>query len=63
MEFSYRDYVAAHGVMPRGKGNWAFSTKRFPNPDEVFWAFGTLTDAKKKAREHFKGAWLVYVLS
>lgn len=63
MEFSNIDYIAEHGKNPRGVGQWAFSTKRHPQPEEVFWAFGTLTEAKKLAREHFKGARLVYVLA
>lgn len=63
MEFSYRDYVSEHGKMPRGYGYWAFATKRFPGQSEILWVVGTFSEAKQKAKEHFKGERLVYVLS
>lgn len=61
--FSNVDYVMEHGKQPKGVGDWAFSKNRHPNPDEIFWCHGSLTEAKKQAAEHFKGAFLVYVLA
>ena len=63
MEFSYRDYVSEHGKMPRGYGSWAFATKRNPDSKDILWVVGTFSEAKRKAKEHFKGAWVVFVLA
>lgn len=63
MTFSNRDYIAEHGKNPRGYGSWAFATKRNAKDEDIFWATGTLTEAKKAAKAHFKGAYIVYVLA
>ena len=63
MEFSNRDYISEHGKNPRGYGMWAFATKRNPDESDIFWFTGSLTEAKKAAKEHFKGAYIVYVLA
>jgi hypothetical protein len=59
MEFTTRQYEAAHGRQPRGTGHWAFCPEGQYHRDDylqfVFWAQGTFTDAKRAARAHFKG--------
>lgn len=54
--FSTRDYKYSHDKEPRGKGFWAFSLKGKNEP--VYWANEdkaiTLTEAKKKAENHYK---------
>lgn len=51
IEFTDRDFVAAHGCKPRGYGQWAFG---FAN--EVLWEEGTLTQAKARVRRRLKQA-------
>ena len=63
MKFSYRDYVSEHGKMPRGYGSWAFATNPYAKPEDVYWVVGMFAEAKRKAREHFKGEWVVFVLA
>lgn len=71
MEFITRDYEMAHGRGPKGRGLWAFSIQRQPQPDQIFWARetyrngGTFAQAKREARQYFKesNAFAVYVLS
>ena len=61
--FSNSDYVWEHGKNPRGIGDWAFATSRHPKQEDIFWYFGTLTEAKKQAEKHFAGAFIIYVLA
>jgi len=63
MTFSNRDYIEEHGKNPRGYGMWAFATKRSADVSDIFWFTGSLTEAKKAAKAHFKGAHVVYVLA
>lgn len=70
MEFDTIEYVKSHGREPRGRGGWAFSDVRNPShdvpngePGGFFWApSGTYAEAKRAAREHYRGkASVVYV--
>jgi hypothetical protein len=60
VEFSTREYEMNHGAKPRGRGNWAFVDQRFARSADylarVYWAGSDLllSEAKKKAAEHFK---------
>ena len=49
VEFSTRKYEFSHGKTPRGTGGWGF----YPvgNPDTVAFFYGSLTEAKRQARE------------
>jgi hypothetical protein len=65
-----REYEAAHGKAPRGRGNWAFCPTRHVNADNyldfVFWVHGrTYAEAKRVAMAHFAplGVWDVTVCS
>lgn len=60
--FNDIEYRISHGKQPRGKGQWAFSTKRKCEPEDTFFSFGTLTAAKKEAAKHFTGATTIYIL-
>lgn len=70
MEFNTTDYELSHGHSPRGRGLWAFSLHRNPEPDQVFWARrtyqqgGTFAQAKREARAFFAATdAVVYVLT
>ena len=60
IEFTDSQYVRSHGHSPRGRGRWAFQPttgyeaydRQMINEPE-FWATGTLTEAKRKARAHY----------
>lgn len=45
IEFKTRDYEWTHGHAPRGRGYWGFELD-----GHEFWAYGTLTEAKKACR-------------
>jgi hypothetical protein len=49
--FNKSNYVATHGVNPRGLGTWYFSDKHTGN---IYHAFGTYTDAKKHIADRVK---------
>jgi len=49
IEFDDSDFVAAHGVKPRGNGAWAFEVA-----GEVWWESGLLTYAKLKIRTRIR---------
>jgi hypothetical protein len=56
-EFNTATYEFSHGRTPRGRGSWAFGTRRNPdvmNPRECFFSPGelTLAEAKKWVRQH-----------
>lgn len=63
MKFSTREFEFSHGKKPRGTGTWAFATVAAPAPGSpaIFWHNGSFAEAKKAAREHFKGATVVHV--
>lgn len=46
--FSTIKYQRAHFKLPRGKGNWAFQIGKSED-DDMYFFFGTLTEAKKQA--------------
>lgn len=59
-EFNTIPYIMSHGKAPRGKGTWGFVpvgrwNRNDPNWIEHVWfaPFGSFTDAKRAAREHF----------
>lgn len=54
VEFNTHEYEFSHGKKPRGRGGWAFSFKRNPSMDEIFWINGTYAECKKVAREKAK---------
>jgi hypothetical protein len=60
--FSARPYERSHLKPPRGRGSWAFSSYEggVEQGEPVFFS-GTLTDAKKQAREHFAAQGVVDV--
>lgn len=67
--FTTRQFVRSHGTAPRGRGTWAFqkstSVDAFDRHlvGDVFFAHGTLVEAKVAAGQHFVGdAWCVAVL-
>lgn len=60
--FSNDEYIKALGKAPRGTGMWAFSTHRMPEPDEIKWFYGSLTEAKKQAKAAFEKGATIYVL-
>ncbi len=52
VHFSTDDYECAHGRKPRGRGGWAFSPDRDPDPldrERVWWFTGTYQEAKRQA--------------
>lgn len=59
------DYEIAHGKPPRGQGYWAFAKQRttpgINNP--IFWINAPYSEAKKAAREHFRGVPVIYTLA
>jgi hypothetical protein len=74
IDFDGIEYRKSHGKPPKGRGGWAFGTRRNPdvsNPTDCLFAPGglTLADAKKwakaKARELFgaDAAGTLYILS
>lgn len=78
IRFNDSEYRFSHGKAPRGRGSWAFSVSRDPNPSStrstgIFWTPGNTTyvQAKKLARAHYIaeigdghlcGPFIVYVL-
>lgn len=44
-------YKFSHGKAPRGFGGWAFSDGS--HDCELFWHYGTYSEAKKAAQNHF----------
>lgn len=52
IEFTDTEYRFEHGKAPRGYGMWGFQYGR--TEDTMFWASGTLTEAKKACREYVK---------
>ena len=67
--FTTAPYRRTHGKDPRGQGSWAFqaSTTRCAYErdlqGEVFFSnFGTYTEAKRQAKEHFESGTTVAVL-
>lgn len=62
MVFMTKFYEMNHGTMPRGKGHWAFCPEEFYSNtgtrdnylDHTVLFEGTLTEAKRQARKHFK---------
>lgn len=55
VEFDTHAYSVAHGKAPKGRGGWAFGTRRNPdvtNTDQCWFAPGglTLVEAKKWAK-------------
>ena len=62
MMFDTIEYEISTGKKPKGRGMWAFSTRRHPEPEEIKFFYGTLTEAKKQAKAAFKGEIRIYVL-
>lgn len=67
MQFTDAPYRRSHGEAPEGFGQWAFAASYTEvafdgdlveqDPDSIFrmfWASGTLTEAKAIARRHFE---------
>lgn len=70
VEFTTRQFEAAHGKQPKGCGSWAFCPQQNANRDNyldfTFWHNGTYSEAKSAARKHFNkqpGVNVVVVLS
>lgn len=56
-EFNTTDYEFSNGMKPRGVGHWAFSMRRNPQPDQLFWARGCdYRTAKAQARKFWAEA-------
>ena len=49
IEFSDREYRFEHGKAPKGYGHWYFTFEGLGR-----WEVGTLTEAKKKVKEHIR---------
>ena len=49
IEFTTREYMRDHGRMPKGRGYWGFEYEGYE-----FWAYGTLSEAKKACKEDVK---------
>jgi hypothetical protein len=65
-EFVTTDVVFSTGREPRGRGSWAFSLVRYPDPlsKEIFWSPScTYSEARKLAAKHFPAGSVVWVLS
>ena len=52
VEFNTREYEMSHGKVPRGRGGWAFSESRNPQPEQILWSSSnsTLAEAKKEVK-------------
>lgn len=59
---SHGEYERSHMKAPRGRGSWAFSSKRNPNIEDVKFFNGTLTQAKQAAGNAFRGATEIHLL-
>ena len=53
IEFSNRAYERSHGKMPKGTGMWGFALHSNPEPDEMQFFYGSLTQAKAQAKAHY----------
>lgn len=57
IEFTTRQFEAAHGRRPSGRGSWAFCDEQHANSNDylehTFWFTGLYSDAKRAARKHF----------
>ena len=54
IEFRNDEYIKSHGKAPKGYGSWAFAASRNPDPLDLKFFHGTLTQAKAQAKEHYK---------
>lgn len=52
--FRTADYEFCHGVKPRGVGNWGFFFHPSRKIEDVWFFFGSYTDAKKMAAAEAK---------
>ena len=52
LNFNIQEYYNTHGKVPRGKGLWAFEIERDKKDTEVFWIYGTYTEAKDKVERY-----------
>ena len=57
--FNTSYYLASHGKEPKGRGFWAFDAALIngcfilPYGEEIYWANGTYSEARAKARKYF----------
>jgi hypothetical protein len=51
ISFSDRMYQRSHFTAPKGRGNWMFQFGENENVKDWFSSYGTLTEAKKDAKE------------
>lgn len=54
IEFRNDEYIKVTGSTPKGTGTWAFSNSRNPDPMEIKFFYGTLTQAKAQAKAYYK---------
>ena len=54
IEFRNDEYIKSTGKAPKGTGLWAFADKQNPDPMEVKFFNGTLTQAKAQAKDYYK---------
>ena len=50
IEFNTRYYEMNHGRAPRGVGQWAFGETKDTPIEQVLWAHGSLTEAKREIK-------------
>lgn len=57
-------YNFTHAKEPKGRGRWAFSNHRNPEPEQIKFYYGTYTEARKQAVTEFAKMGLnsIYVL-
>lgn len=48
------EYHFSHGRAPRGIGQWAFQVTPEPGRHELFWAWGTYTEAKRHVARYVR---------
>lgn len=57
IEFIDSEFVLSRGRSPRGRGHWGFAEDRKAvDTSRIFWAQGTLTEAKAKVRAQLKAS-------
>jgi hypothetical protein len=55
IEFVSSEFILSHRRSPRGHGRWGFAEDRNAvDQSRIFWAQGTLTEAKAKIRAQLK---------
>ena len=51
--FSTRAYERSHFSKPKGTGMWGFALHSNPEPDEMQFFYGSLTQAKAQAKAYY----------